>query len=233
MPFSHQRCILLVFFSACAQQGSMLTLASSSRVPFPTSTNVQWSIGIFFCPSWGLGLTFFFRLAPRSIKKTRPWTGPWCSVLGLLEWEFFSLPSLFSWNSWIPISREFSIANFKSYGDYRSLDSSIAWFVDRLIRSLDSSIAKIRIPSIATIQNSVDHEDTRFRRSRRQKFPEDRNSDDREDKHSVDREKFENLRWFFIRKANLHLLLPCKKNLEDVVGISTRRSRYGYLKIVT
>ena len=154
-------------------------------------------------------------------------------MLGLLEWEFFSLPSLFSWNSWIPISREFSIANFKSYGDYRSLDSSIAWFVDRLIRSLDSSIAKIRIPSIATIQNSVDHEDTRFRRSRRQKFPEDRNSDDREDKHSVDREKFENLRWFFIRKANLHLLLPCKKNLEDVLGLSTRRSRYGYLKIVT
>ncbi len=121
-------------FSACAQQGSMLTLASSSRVPFPTSTNVQWSIGIFFCPSWGLGLTFFFGLAPRSIKKTRPWTGPWCSDLGLLEWEFFSLPSLFSWNSWIPISREFLIANFQSYGDYRSLDSSIAWFVDRLIR---------------------------------------------------------------------------------------------------
>ena len=179
MPFSHQRCILLVFFSACAQQGSMLTLASSSRVPFPTSTNVQWSIGIFFCPSWGLVLTFFFRLAPRSIKKQGLE-----QVLGAPFWACwngnFFLPSLFSWNSWIPFSREFSIANFKSYGDYRSLDSSIAWFVDRLIRSLDSSIAKIRIPSIATIQNSVDHEDKRFRRSRRQKFPEDRNSDDRE-----------------------------------------------------
>ena len=173
MPFSHQRCILLVFFSACAQQGSMLTLASSSRVPFPTSTNVQWSIGIFFCPSWGLVLTFFFRLAPRSIKKQGLE-----QVLGAPFWACwngnFFLPSLFSWNSWIPISREFSIANFKSYGDYRSLDSSIAWFVDRLIRSLDSSIAKIKIPSIATnkipsitkINNSVDRDDEQFRRSR-------------------------------------------------------------------
>ena len=86
---------------------------------------------------------------------------------GLVGMGIFFLPSLFSWNSWIPISREFSIANFKSYGDYRSLDSSIAWFVDRLIRSLDSSIANIRIPSIAKIQipsitrikDSVDHED--------------------------------------------------------------------------
>ena len=87
--------------------------------------------------------------------------------VGLVGMGIFFRPSLFPWNSWIPISREFSIANFKSYGDYRSLDSSIAWFVDRLIRSLDSSIANIRIPSIATIQilsitrikDSVDHED--------------------------------------------------------------------------
>ena len=81
------------FFSACAQQGSMLTLASSSRVPFPNSTNVQWSIGIFFlfCPSWGLVLTFFFRLAPRSIKKQGLE-----QVLGA-PWEFFfTLPSFFS-----------------------------------------------------------------------------------------------------------------------------------------
>ena len=174
MPFSHQRCILLVFFSACAQQGSMLTLASSSRVPFPTSTNVQWSIGIFFCPPWGLVLTFFFRLAPRSIKKQGLE-----QVLGAPFWAcwngiFFLLLLFFSRNSWIPISREFSIANFKSYGDYWSLDSWIAWFVNRLIGSLDSSIMKIKIPSIATnkipsitkINNSVDCDDEQFHWSR-------------------------------------------------------------------
>ena len=185
MPFSHQRCILLVFFSACAQQGSMLTLASLSRVPFPTSTNVQWSIGIFFLTFLGFGVDILLQARSKEYKKTRPWTGPWCSVLGLLEWEFFSLPSLFSWNSWIPISREFSIANFKSYGDYRSLDSSIAWFVDRLIRrSLDSITWFVDRENKNSVDrddtNSVDHEDKRFRRSRRQKFPEDRNSDDRE-----------------------------------------------------
>ena len=147
MPFLHPRCLFLVFFSACAQQGSMLTLASSSRVPFPNSTNVQWSIGIFF-PYWGLVLTFFFRLAPRSIKKQGLE-----QVLGA-PWEFFLLFLLFfPWNSWIPISREFSIANFKSYGDYRSLDLSIAWF-NRLLVDREN-------------KNSVDRDDTKFRRSRK------------------------------------------------------------------
>lgn len=40
MPFFHHLCILMVFliFPACAQQGSMLTHASLSRVPISTST---------------------------------------------------------------------------------------------------------------------------------------------------------------------------------------------------
>ena len=131
MPFSHQRCILLVFFSACAQQGSMLTLASSSRVPFPTSTNVQWSIGIFFCPSWGLVLTFFFRLAPRSIKKQGLE-----QVLGAPFWACWN-GNFFLFLLFFP-----GIPEFQFRENSRSRILRVMETIDRLIRrSLDSSIA--------------------------------------------------------------------------------------------
>ena len=87
----------------------------------------------------------------------RPWKRslvPCCGLGGIV----FFLFSLFFWNSWIPISREFLSTKFKRFRDYWSLDSSIA-HCDCLIRLLDSLIAKIKIPSIANIKNSVDRED--------------------------------------------------------------------------
>ena len=119
------------FFSACAQQGSMLTLASSSRVPFPTSTNVQWSIGIFFCPSWGLVLTFFFRLAPRSIKKQGLE-----QVLGAPFWACWN-GNFFLFLLFFP-----GIPEFQFRENSRSRILRVMETIDRLIRrSLDSSIA--------------------------------------------------------------------------------------------
>ncbi len=158
----------------------------------------------------------------------------------------------FSWNSWIPISREFSIANFKSSRYYWSLDSSIAK-CDRLIRSLNSSlaeikiptiaipsIANIKIPSIAKFQNSVDR-----KHNKNPSIASMKNSVDREDNKIpsiantkipsiaklADRGKYCNPVSFFIRKANLNLHLLSEKKFEFLVGLFARRSRDGYLKI--
>ena len=144
-------------FSACAQQCSMLTLASLSRVPVSTDTlGCSRVLGSF--PSWNyLKGRHLLRVAPgcwkKALKKVfgAPFWACWNGIFSLFFLSFFG-------NSWIPISREFLMANFKSYRDFWSLDLSIAqcdcliWVVDREHKnSVDREI-----------KNSDDHENKKI-----------------------------------------------------------------------
>jgi hypothetical protein len=162
-------------FSACAQQCSMLTLAGLSRVPVSTDTlGCSRVLGFFLHGiTWrSTSLEGCSRMLKKALKKVfgAPFWGCWNGIFSLFFLSFF-------WNSWFPISREFSIANFKSYRDFWSLDLSIAQ-CDCLTRSLDSSImnlkipsiAKLKIPSITKIKKIPWSQDKKFRRSRNSKI---------------------------------------------------------------
>ena len=162
--------------------------------------------------------------------------------------NFFLVFTPFSWNSWIRISREFSIANFKSSQDYRSLDSiawlsldSIAWFFDREIKipsianitkSRRSRIQNFRpswnskIPLIAKIKKVPSIANTKkIRRSQVQKFPLIKNL--------AGHGKYRNPFFIFHTKSKFEFALTFWKKFEFLVGLFARRLRDGYLKIVT
>ena len=120
-------------FSACAQQGSMLTLASLSRVPISTDT-LGTAMCCFFNPLQGLS------------AECSP-----CTTLKRAHSSFFPLFSLLF----------YGIPEFQFRENSRSQNLRVFGINDhliRLIRSLDSSIAKIKIPSITNIKNSIDRE---------------------------------------------------------------------------